>query len=987
MEKPVQHFCNRVPSRMLKSLLLMGMISWSCGSIGKAQIIYSNAFNGGTAGINRFMPQVSTNAAGATSSAHWNAVSNSATSFLHQNGTIGTTLATSLLPFTPENGYVYTLTASVTVPTMTAGKWISMGFAQNNPLLNTASDPRFGSTFVNGNPWTYLTEGSGGDFFYPLISTTTGNSNLMSAPGTYTVQLKLDTTGSQWKASEFVNGTQVGTTYTYSSNPTITAIGLGQTTLTSSTGIQWNYLTLAATGTRTTNTANATVSFSGTGHPLNPAFGGLSYEKLSLTKGYFSSNNVPLVNLFSLLGPVVLRIGGGTVDTTGWNGISNTVSITAADVDSLAGFINALPGNVSVVYGINFQHNTPDNVEAEAVYAAQALGPNLLGYEIGNEPEFYGTTYSAFLGRWRLLAAAITNHVPDWAVTSGGDGWILDGADAGQGQLAAYTDPFANDESGVAWLLTQHYYRLSGGLPADTMQALLQLDPALVTLAVNISQAAFSGGQPFGARISECGSTSAGGTLGVSDVYGAALWSLDFMGTAASNSVAGINFHGGGFSPYSPIVDNGSNVLAVGPEFYGLKMFSLIPPGNSVPASVTVPAGINFTAYGVNCSAGGKSALLINKEVNTRVSASVNLGSGVSRVSLITLTSPNLYCTNAYTLGGSSISTDGAWTGGVESVLSATNGQLTVSVPPITAYLLIPFSWHGWDNPGGGVPASGLTFATAFATCSWTNNRVDIFGIGSDGQLYHNDWDHGSGWLSPWQLLSLPTGVTPAGGPGASANALQPNRLDDYIIGTDGNCYHQDYQSGWSAWQSLSHPAGTTLVGTPSATSWAPGRVDVYCKGADNAIYRDYWTAATGWAGWIAQGGTTIADPASFTWAANSLDAYTVGTDDQIWHQYWTGSTFIPSATTWQQDLPEITTTNGVAVSTWGIGRQDMFVNTGSAIAHNWYNYGWNPAWTETLTPPVAPVSAPSAVSWGLDRIDVVILGSDGKCYHTYYGE
>ncbi len=71
-----------------------------------------------------------------------------------------------------------------------------------------------------------------------------------------------------------------------------------------------------------------------------------------------------------------------------------------------------------------------------------------------------------------------------------------------------------------------------------------------MTLAVNISQAAFSGGQPFGARIGECGSTSAGGTLDVSDVYGAALWSLDFMGTAASNSVAGINFHGGGFSPY-----------------------------------------------------------------------------------------------------------------------------------------------------------------------------------------------------------------------------------------------------------------------------------------------------------------------------------------------------------------------------------------------------------------------------------------------------
>ncbi len=974
---------------MKTRLLLTGIVTLFCYSICNAQIIYSNAFNGGAVSVNVRVPTASTNYAGGTSSAWWTVLDSIAnTSYLYENGTIGTNFNTSLLPFTPENGYVYTLTASVTVPTMTAGKWITMGFAATNPPLNTASDPRFGSTLVVGNPWTYLTEGSGGDFFYPLRATTTGSSNLMSSPGTYTVQLVLDTTGTQWKASEFVNGTQVGTTYTYSSNPTITAVGLGQTTLNSSTGIQWNYVTLGATGTRSTNTANATVSFSGTGSPLNPAFVGLSYDKAKMTTiGYFSPTNTALLNLYStIVGPAILRIGGGTVDTTGWNGISNTIPITAAEVDDLAGFINALPGNWQVIYGINLLSNTADNCEAEAVYVANDLGSRLAGFEVGNEPEFGFSSYSSFLGRWRLISAAITNHVPDWAVTNGGDGWFLDGADAGQGQLSAYTDPFATNESGVASLLTQHYYETSGGQVTDTMQTMLTADPFLVTLTANIVAAA-KGHCSLGARISECGSSSAGGTLEMSDVYGAALWSLDFMFTVAVNGGQGINFHGGGKSPYSPLNDNGTTVTFVGPEFYGMKMFSLLPQGNVVPATLSVPAGINFTAYGLNCTAGGKSALLINKEVNTTVSASVNLGSGVSSVALITMQGPNLYCTNDYTIGGSAIYSDGTWTGGVESVLSATNGLLTVKVPPISAYLLIPYTWHSWDNPGGGIPAPGTNFISAFATCSWTNNRVDIFGIGSDHQLYHNYWDHGSGWLSPWQNLALPTGVTPAGGPGASANLAQPYRLDDYIIGTDGNCYHQDWQGSWSAWQSLGHPSSTNLVGTPSATSWAPGRVDVYCKGADNAVYRDYWTASTGWSGWIVQGGNIIGDPASVAWAPNNLDAYVVGTDDQIWHQYWNGSSFIPSQTTWQQDLPEITTTNGVAVSSWGFGRQDIFVNTGSAIAHNWYNYDWN-ANGETLpTLPVTPVSAPSAVSWGLDRIDVVILGSDGKCYHTYYGE
>ncbi len=677
-------------------------------------MIYSNAFNGSASSVNVKAPTMSTNYAGATSSAWWNVLSNSATSYIFANGTVGTSLTSALMPFTPEDGFVYTLTASVTVPTMTAGQWITMGFAEYNPLLNTAPDPRFGSTYVNGNPWTYLTEGSGGDFFFPTRATSTGNATLMSSAGTYTVQLVLDTTGSSWAASEFVNGTQVGTTYTYSSNPNITAIGIGQTTLSSSSGIQWKYLTLQATGTRTTNTVSATISFSPTnaGLPLNPSFDGLSYEKVEIADGFFTSNNVSLVKLFSLIGPAVLRIGGGTVDTTGWSGISNTVPITASEVDTFAGFINALPTNWSVIYGINLLSNSPANAAAEATYAVNALGPRLLGFEIGNEPEFGFSSYSAFRTRWRSLAAAITNSVPGWAVTNGGNGWILADADAGQGQLSAYTDPFANDESGVVSLLTQHFYGAAGNLPTDTMQTMLQPNTALLALATNIVGAA-AGNCALGARITECGSYSAGGTLGVSDVYGAALWSLDLMATLAVDGGQGINFHGGGKSPYSPLNDNGTSITAVGLEFYGLKMFSLIPPGNVIPATIMPTPRINFTAYGVESTNGGTSVLLNNKEVNTTVMTTVNLGSDVANAAMIELTAPNLYCTNDYMLGGASINTSGSWSGGVQQILSATDGQLTINVPPLTAILL---------NPVVAPPESASSVSGNQLTLGWPTN-------------------------------------------------------------------------------------------------------------------------------------------------------------------------------------------------------------------------------------------------------------------------
>lgn len=172
-------------------------------------------------------PTIANEYAGGSSSAVWNSVSNSAVSYLDANGAVGLGQNSVLLPFTPESGYVYTLTASVTVPAMSPGKWITLGFAAHDPANSTT--PRFNDSAVNGNPWTYLTEGSGGDFFFPLIGTSIGNAQLMPAPGTYTVQLKLDTTGADWTASEFIDGTQIGTNYVYATTPTITAVGVGQT--------------------------------------------------------------------------------------------------------------------------------------------------------------------------------------------------------------------------------------------------------------------------------------------------------------------------------------------------------------------------------------------------------------------------------------------------------------------------------------------------------------------------------------------------------------------------------------------------------------------------------------------------------------------------------------------------------------------------------------------------------------------------------------
>ena len=443
----------------------------------------------------------------------------------------------------------------------------------------------------------------------------------------------------------------------------------------------------------------AMVSFSENdpGLAINPAFCGLSYEKSKLTGNLFVSNNAALIALFSQIAPAVLRIGANSVDTTCWGGVSNLTAITPAQVDAFAGFVKALPTNWHVIYGINMSVNSPTNCAAEAAYVANALGDSLLGFEIGNEPDIYrsnglrptGYTYSQFLAEWQTFAAAITNSVPGWAITNGGKGWALTGP-ASANNTSGYTMPFATNGAGSVSLVTQHYFRGNGQSSNSTMALLLSSDSNLPITVSNIVVAATAANLPLGFRMSECGSFYNGGNA-VSSQYGAALWTLDFMFINALNGASGVNFHSGGqsFNSYTPIADNGSSVVMARPEFYGLKLFSLASLGGSVlPATVTLETNFNFAAYGVLQANGVMGAVLINKETNYSVQVKINLGSNVITASSMILTGPDLYSTNGYTLGGTAINADGSWGGGLQSTSLTTNGQLIVTVPPITALWL-----------------------------------------------------------------------------------------------------------------------------------------------------------------------------------------------------------------------------------------------------------------------------------------------------------
>jgi hypothetical protein len=230
-----------------RNLLVAGMMALFCCSIGSAQIIYSNNFAlGGAVTISNTPPTVANSYAGGTNKATWLDVLTNESGALLANGLDNSPNPTSwILPFVPQSGYIYLLTANVTF-TNNPGNWIGVGFAQNYTTA-ASGHARYSDDIVSGYDWMILTESSGNVQYFggAKAGNTIFNANnaFPLGPGTHTANVILNTKVSPWSVAGYVDGVQMGKSFTYASNPTIKAVGITQTTMTAPNCIQWNSFT------------------------------------------------------------------------------------------------------------------------------------------------------------------------------------------------------------------------------------------------------------------------------------------------------------------------------------------------------------------------------------------------------------------------------------------------------------------------------------------------------------------------------------------------------------------------------------------------------------------------------------------------------------------------------------------------------------------------------------------------------------------------
>jgi hypothetical protein len=404
------------------------------------------------------------------------------------------------------------------------------------------------------------------------------------------------------------------------------------------------------------------------GH-VRTGFAGFSYEKDRIGAGMFNVNNTNLVNLFRLLGPSVLRIGGNRVDIVNWNANGaggSATEIAPSDVINLAAFLQAT--GWKALYGINLKINTAANAASEAQFVAKALGPNLLAFEIGNEPNFY-MTESAYESSFNSYVSAIQAVVPNAK---------FDGPGTADNNPEWATTFAAHEKNNSLVVLSQHMYIGSStsatiaGMLASNASGKLPNDEDLLGNAKSANGIAQW-------RMSETNSYFSGGALGVSDVEAASLWSLDFMYGIASHNGDGVNFHGG-TSNYSPIAFSGG-LTPTGTRgvYYGELLWKLAGTGALHAASIS--GSSDTTAWGI-----GKNVIVNNKGTSA-ITATITLPSFAIIARTYILTASSLTST-AITIGGSGVSASGAFSPSPQLGFIFGN-KVVVNVPADSAALIV----------------------------------------------------------------------------------------------------------------------------------------------------------------------------------------------------------------------------------------------------------------------------------------------------------
>jgi hypothetical protein len=435
-----------------------------------------------------------------------------------------------------------------------------------------------------------------------------------------------------------------------------------------------------ARGVLPRNALKVDVSAAPTGRAIPGNFVGFSIEYNSLL-AYTGANPAALNPTFIRLvkqlapgAPPVIRFGGDTTDWTWWAGTPAPqppgvrYALTPQWVALARASARAL--GARYILGINLEADSRTVAGTEGRALVNGLGRNVVaGFELGNEPEVYGTIgwytnsagasvpgrpanydFAAFVSDFGAIGSSLPRGIPLMGPASGAPGWI-----AGANQFAT-----ANPKVRA---LTYHAYPLrrcytpSSSPTYPTIANLLA--PKAASGAAHSFRSAIAVAHARGLqfRVDEVNSVSCKGSPGISDVFASALWGLDELFNLARAGVGGVNIHTLQESSYAPFAFTNSGGrwhAEVRPMYYGLLLFArAAPAGSRIVATAHAPKA-TLRTWATAGPGNVTHVVLENESATQPLTVAVRPSVSARAAAVERLLAPDLLAKTGVTLAGQS---------------------------------------------------------------------------------------------------------------------------------------------------------------------------------------------------------------------------------------------------------------------------------------------------------------------------------------------
>jgi Glycosyl hydrolase family 79 C-terminal beta domain len=415
------------------------------------------------------------------------------------------------------------------------------------------------------------------------------------------------------------------------------------------------------------------VDFSAPGYLIAENFLGLSFDTIGLLlDGILLAENRSFISLVRRLGTKgVIRIGGSSSDHAS---LRKGLTIHRTHIEHLAAFLSAT--GWQLIYGLDLGSGKPEQAAAEAEMVAQIVGPRLLAFQFGNEPDLFRSGIrksnynpSDYIAEWREFLKELRTRVP---------GAPLAGPDIAFD--TSWLPPFIHACGSEVAFLTCHYYTEGPASSPDvTMKRMLGSGESLAKIIDSVAR--YTAGSGLKVRMAESNSVYGGGKPGISDTLGAALWGVDVMFTLVEARWLGINFHGGG-GYYSPIAQTSTGAFEPRPLYYAMLLFAYAGRGSLVPIHTR---GIRpwLRAFAVRGTDGEHRVILVNRDLAQN--EHVRLAATGQKATILRLTANSVESKSGLTFGGASVDANGDWAPRVAESMTLKSDRFVVDVPAASA--------------------------------------------------------------------------------------------------------------------------------------------------------------------------------------------------------------------------------------------------------------------------------------------------------------